>query len=158
MQPVVIRQATALDLKTINRFQQGIVTAERPFDRTVRDGEVRYYDIAALLASEEVMFVVAEAGVEPVGCGFVRIEAAKPYLKHSKHGYLGLMYVDPAYRGRSINGKIIDALKTWSRARGITELRLEVYRDNDTAVRAYEKAGFRPLILEMRLGLGDENL
>ena len=157
MRPLVIRQATASDLTTINRFQRGIVAAERPFDRTVREGEVQYYDIPALLASDQVMFVVAESGVEPVGCGFVRIEAAKPYLKHSKHGYLGLMYVEPAYRGQSVNGKIIEVLKTWAQTRGVTELRLEVYRDNGTAIRAYEKAGFRPLILEMRLGLGGEN-
>lgn len=157
MQSIVVRRATAQDLETLNRFQQDIMVAERPFDPTIKDGALRYYDIPGLLASDDVMFVVAEAGDEPVGCGFARIEVAKPYLRHSAHGYLGLMYVDPAYRGQSINSKIIECLKLWCRSRGITELRLEVYRNNAAAVRAYEKAGFHQLILEMRLGLSDEN-
>jgi GNAT superfamily N-acetyltransferase len=144
------------DLDVLERFQQGVVAAERPFDSTIKDQPVRYYDISALLASQEAMFVVAESGGEIIGCGFGRIEAAKEYLKHSRHGYLGLMYVDPAYRGRSANGKIIEALKSWCRSRGVTELRLEVYRGNAAAIRAYEKAGFSQLIVEMRMPLPDE--
>ncbi len=155
MLPIVVRQATASDLETLYRFQQGILAAERPFDSTIKDGPVRYYDIPGLLASNEVMFVVAETSAEIVGCGFARIEGAKPYLKHSMHGYLGLMYVDPEFRGQPVNRKIIDALKDWCASRGITELRLEVYHGNAAAIRSYEKAGFRSLLLEMRLGLGD---
>jgi GNAT superfamily N-acetyltransferase len=157
MPPIAIRRATIADLGVLLRFQQGVLAAERPFDSTISDGPVQYYDIPRLLASHEVMFVVAESGTEIAGCGFARIEAAKPYLKHSKHGYLGLMYVDPAYRGQSVNGKIIDALKRWCRSRGVTELRLDVYRDNAAAIRAYDKAGFHQLIMEMRMGLTDES-
>jgi GNAT superfamily N-acetyltransferase len=144
------------DLPVLERFQQGVVAAERPFDSTIRDRPVRYYDISALLASQQAMFVVGESGGEIIGCGFARIEAAKEYLKHSRHGYLGLMYVDPAYRGRSVNGKIIEALKSWCGSRGVTELRLEVYRGNAAAIRAYEKAGFSQLVIEMRMPLPDE--
>jgi ribosomal protein S18 acetylase RimI-like enzyme len=35
-------------------------------------------------------------------------------------------------------------------------MRLEVYQGNDPAVRAYEKAGFAPLYMHMRLQLPDE--
>jgi len=156
MLPIVVRPATASDLETLYRFQQGILAAERPFDSTIKDGPVQYYDIPGLLASNQVMFVIAETGAEIVGCGFARIEVAKPYLKHSMHGYLGLMYVDPEYRGHSVNRKIIDALKGWCGSRGITELRLEVYHGNAAAIRAYEKAGFHRLMLEMHLGPGDD--
>jgi GNAT superfamily N-acetyltransferase len=63
------------------------------------------------------------------------------------------MYVDPTHRGQAVNARIIDALKTWCRARQITELRLEVYCGNRAAIRAYQKAGFAEHMLEMRLGL-----
>jgi GNAT superfamily N-acetyltransferase len=65
------------------------------------------------------------------------------------------MYVDPTHRGQAVNGKIVDALKTWCRARQITELRLEVYSGNRAAIRAYQKQGFAEHMLEMRLGLND---
>jgi ribosomal protein S18 acetylase RimI-like enzyme len=92
-----------------------------------------------------------------IGCGFARIETAKHYLKHPCHAYLGLMYVDPRYRGQSVNQRIIDDLKQWCVSRGVTEMRLEVYHDNVAAIRAYEKAGFGKLLIEMRLGLSDDS-
>jgi GNAT superfamily N-acetyltransferase len=152
---VTIRQATPGDLAALLQFQQGVVEAERAFDPTLKDGSIHYYDIAALISSPDVQFLVAECGSDLVGCGFARIEAAKHYLKHPMHAYLGLMYVDPTHRGQSVNGKIIDALTTWCRARQISELRLDVYSGNRAAIRAYQKAGFAEHLLEMRLGLTD---
>jgi GNAT superfamily N-acetyltransferase len=152
---VTIRQATPGDLAALLQFQQGVVEAERGFDPTLKDGSIHYYDIAALISSPDVHFLVAECDSDLVGCGFARIEAAKHYLKHPMHAYLGLMYVDPRHRGQSVNGKIIDALTAWCRARRISELRLDVYTGNRAAIRAYQKAGFAEHLLEMRLGLTD---
>ena len=56
-----------------------------------------------------------------------------------------------------MNFKIIDDLKNWCLARDVRELRLKVYHDNVTAIRAYEKAGFSKLAIEMRLDL-DSNV
>jgi len=125
MPDIVVRQATAQDLETLNRFQQGVAEAERAFDSAIREGPIQYYDIARMLESDEIRFVVAEQGLRLVGCGFARIEAAKHYLKHTLHAYLGLMYVDPLYRGQSVNPAIIGALKQWSVAKSVTVMRLE---------------------------------
>jgi ribosomal protein S18 acetylase RimI-like enzyme len=157
MQPIIVRPATAQDLEALNRFQQAIVTAERSFDATIKDGPVSYYDIARMLASDKVRFVVATAGADLVGCGYARIDVAEHYLKHAAQAYLGLMYVKPRYRGQSVNRKIIEALKHWCRSAQVTEMRLEVYHDNIAAIRAYEKSGFRRLLIEMRLDLTDDD-
>jgi ribosomal protein S18 acetylase RimI-like enzyme len=151
MSAISLRRAGHRDLAAILRFQQGVVDAERPYDETLKDGAIRYYDFEQLLNSEQVYFVIAESTDEPIGCGFARLEAAKPYVKHDRVGYLGLMYVQPAFRGRGVVGAIIEELKAWCRLCGVRELRLEVYPNNAGAVRAYEKAGFRPQMLEMRL-------
>lgn len=153
MKEPFLRPATVADLPVLESFQQGIVTAERPFDPTLRAGDVRYYDLAALVVSPAVHFLVAERDGEPVGCGFVRLDEAKSYLCHARQGYLGLMYVQPAHRGRGINGQILAELARWCREQGVLELRLEVYPANEAAVRAYAKAGFLPYMLQMRLGL-----
>jgi len=137
----------------MRRFEHAIVAAERPFDPTLRDGAVEYYDIGALLASEDARVVLAEDGPTVVGCGFARIDVSKPYLRHGRHAYLGLMYTDPASRGAGVNRRIVDALAQWCRTRGITELRLDVYAGNAAAISAYQKAGFSPHLVEMRLGL-----
>jgi GNAT superfamily N-acetyltransferase len=92
---------------------------------------------------------------EIVGSGYARIETSKIYLKHPKHAYLGFMYVKPEYRGKGVNQKIIKGLKQWAIGQGITELRLDVYNDNLSAIKAYEKVGFAKLMVEMRMGISD---
>lgn len=155
MHPITVRTAASADLETLLRFEQGVVSAERPFDCTLENGSIHYYDIRNMLDCEDVRFVVAESGAQIVGCGFARIEAAKPYLKHRFHAYLGLMYVEPAYRGHAVNGKIIDSLMEWCRSKHVAEIRLDVYHDNFAAVRAYEKSGFSKHMVEMRMHLSD---
>jgi GNAT superfamily N-acetyltransferase len=156
MDPITVRQATIEDLGALERFQQGVVNAERAYDPTLRDGPVCYYDIAPMLSRDDVMFLVAESDARVVGCGFAQIEAAEPFFKHRVHGYFGLMYVEPAYRECGVNTQILRSLKRWCRARHVAEARLEVYEGNTAAIKAYEKAGFSKLSIEMRMPLHDE--
>ena len=155
MTAIHVRRASLADLDQLVEFHRGVVFAERPFDSTLKSGDIRYYDLTGLLGAENVWFGLAEADGVPVGCGFVRIDAAKPYLNYPRLGYLGLMYVSPDYRGRGVNGIIMEALKAHCRECGVFELHLEVYPDNANAVRAYEKAGFVPYMLNMRMALKD---
>lgn len=145
-----IRKAMVDDLKTLLEFEQGVIEAERPFDITLKQGATRYYDIEEMIRAPHIELLVAELNGQLVGCGYARIENSKPYLQHVQHGYLGFMYVKPGHRGKGINGKIMDALKTWVQGKGITELRLEVYCMNEPAIKAYEKIGFSKHMIEMR--------
>lgn len=153
MENIQIRKATLADLPVLLDFEQGIIAAERPFDNSLQDGDIHYYDIAAMVAASHIAVLVAECNGELVGSGYVRIQDAKPYLKFPQYAYLGFMYVPPAHRGKGINKLIIEGLKAWAMQQGITEIRLDVYAANDSAVKAYEKAGFRKNLLEMRLPL-----
>jgi RimJ/RimL family protein N-acetyltransferase len=153
MEQVTVRTASLNDVETLLRFEQGVITAERPFDTTIKDGDTNYYDIVEMIKSPHIEIVVAEINNQVIGSGYARIEDSKPYLKHQKHGYLGFMYVEPAHRGKGINQKIIDTLKDWCAAQNITELRLQVYHDNLGAIKAYEKVGFVKLMLKMRMDI-----
>jgi GNAT superfamily N-acetyltransferase len=155
MDRIIIRKAVAADLDTLFEFEQGIITTERPFDNTLKEGEIHYYDLAAMIAADNIQLLVAQCGDEVVGSGYARIENVKNYLKHSKHAYLGFMYVKPTFRGKGVNKMILDGLKSWCREKKITEMRLEVYEENADAVKAYEKAGFKPLLTWMRMGLNE---
>ena len=151
MDEIIIRPATFADMDTLLRFEQGVITAERPFDSTLKDEHINYYDLVGMIERPDIELLVAELNGELIGSGYARIEEAKVYLKHPKHAYLGFMYVDPAHRGKGVNQKIITALKKWATERNINELRLEVYYDNLPAIKAYEKVGFSKLMIEMRL-------
>lgn len=155
MEQVTTRKATLKDLDILLDFEQNIIKAERPFDATLKDGHINYYDIAYMIGAAHIEVVVAESGGEIVGSGYARIQDAKIYLKHEKYAYLGFMYVKPEHRGKGVNKMIIDALKNWSVAQNVTEFRLEVYNDNLPAIKAYEKVGFKKHMITMRMGLND---
>lgn len=72
------------------------------------------------------------------------------YLQHDYHAYLGFIYVAPEFRGKGISGRVIEELKKWARLQGIKEMRLEVYYQNISAIKAYEKFGFTRHMIEMR--------
>jgi ribosomal protein S18 acetylase RimI-like enzyme len=150
MDKIITRPATFADMETLLRFEQGVITAERPFDPTLKDEPINYYDLAGMIERTDIELLVAELNGELIGSGYARIEEAKIYLKHPKHAYLGFMYVAPAYRGKGINQKIIVALKNWAAEKKVHELRLEVYYDNLPAIKAYEKIGFSKLMIKMR--------
>lgn len=149
------RSATLDDLPILRVFEQGIIRSERPFDPTLDDDPISYYDLEALIRSGEAEVLVATSEKEVVASGFVRIAKAKPYLNHEHYGYLGFMYVKEEFRGRGINKLIVEGLIDWCREKDIDEIRLEVYADNVPAVNAYKKAGFSNNLVEMRLNLKD---
>lgn len=153
---IAIRKATENDLDTLYQFEQGVVETERPFDSTLREGLIHYYDLKALVHSPNARLLVAEIDKRIIASGYVRIDQSKDYLAHTNHAYFGFMYVLPEFRGQGVNKKIIEELKGWAKSQGVTELRLEVYVKNTSAIRAYEKLGFEPHMLEMRMNLDDQ--
>lgn len=153
MDQIIIRKAGLNDLGTLLRFEQELIAAERPFDSTLQDGEIHYYDIPAMIAAPHVALLVAVINEQLIGTGYARIEEGRHYLKHRQHAYLGFMYVDPVYRGKGVNRAIMEVLKNWALEQGIRELRLDVYYSNEQAIKAYEKAGFHRHLIEMRMGL-----
>lgn len=152
---MVIREALETEIETLLSFERGIIAAERPFDSTLKEGDIHYYDLLELIRSEQASVVVAVVNDETVGSGYAKIVKAKPYQQYNEYAYLGFMYVKPEYRGQGINQKILQHLIDWAKDRNLTEVRLEVYDENTIAKNAYFKAGFRPNLLEMRLEIED---
>ncbi|PBJ12240.1 GNAT family N-acetyltransferase [Flavobacterium sp. ACN6] len=147
---ILIRPAVNNDLPKLAEFLQFLVRAERPFDVTLKEGEIFYYDIQELILDSNSEVLVIDINNQIVGCGYAQIRSAQPYQKNEFFGYLGFMYVDPQFRGRGLINLLINHLKKWVLSQGITEVRLDVYYDNEAAVNAYKKAGFKPIITTMR--------
>jgi len=154
MKPIV-RKATKKDLPVLMEFMDGLVEAERPMDPTIKDGQVVYYDLSEIMTNEESDLFVVELNNELVASGYAKIKDDRPYLKHKKQGYLGFMFVPEKHRGNGYNKLIMDALLKWCKARNISEIRLDVYEDNPSAIRAYEKVGLKKHLITMRMNLDD---
>ena len=148
---VEIRKAIETDIEVLLSFEKGIIKAERPFDNTLAEGDIHYYDLIDLIRSDQAEVLIAVVGDEIVGSGYAKILQAKPYQKFSQYAYIGFMYVKPEFRNQGINKMVIDGLIDWAKRQNLTEVRLEVYDENTNAKTAYSKAGFKTNLVEMRL-------
>ena len=99
----------------------------------------------------DVLLYVAEFKGTVVGSGYAQIQNSVAYKKPKQFVYLGFMYVHPEYRGKGINGKLIQKLVEWAKDKKIHEIQLDVYAENKSALVAYKKLGFKPDLLKMRL-------
>lgn len=156
MEQFLVRKASLADLDILYDFEQKIIGAERPFDVTLDKDPISYYDLRELMGMDTAIVLLAESRSKVIGSGFAHIREAKPYLDHRYYAHLGFMYTDPDYRGRGVNKAVVSALMDWCRSKKIAEVRLTVYNDNASAIKAYEKAGFKGHILEMRANLDEE--
>jgi len=99
-----------------------------------------------------VLIIEDDTG-EVVGTGYVQIRDSKQSHKHDRHGYMGFMYVAPSQRGKGLISILIEKLTQWSKEQGVEDFYLDVYSDNNSAIRAYEKLGFKPCLVEMKLNM-----
>ncbi len=152
---IQVRSAIQDDLPALLRFEQGIIEAERPYDHTLKPDPISYYDIAKLIASDEAEVAVAEHSGQLIGSGYAKKKASRHYLTPEFHAFIGFLYIAPEHRGKGVNKLVLDHLFAWAKANDLPEVHLTVYPDNSPAVRAYQKVGFDPYILEMRLNLNE---
>ena len=161
----IIREATAADLERIHAMQVALAEAEHPHDSNIdmagiptaeKWGHVGYVDMAAKLASEDAVVVVAEVGGRAIGVCYAEITADKAWSLVDNYGYVGCVFVESSHRGGGPQGpwpRMLAFLEAWVVSKGVSQLRLEVYSSNAAAVRAYEKAAFKPSIITMHKNL-----
>lgn len=148
---LTMREARVEDCPSLAVLEQKVIDSERPYNTSLKGKDAYYYDVKKLISDHDSMLIVGEIDGEIIATGYVQIRTSKPALVHGNHGYLGFMYVEEKYRGLGIIKVILRELVNWGQQRGVINFYLDVYVDNSSAVRAYEKFGFRGSLLEMKL-------
>lgn len=145
----IFRVASIADLPRLLVLEQRIIESERPYDPDIRESEVSYYDIGYLISDNNSYLLVVETNGEIIGSGYAQVRQSKSSHTHDVHCYLGFIYLDKEFRGKSLGNKILDNLKEWGVKQGIRHFQLDVYSENRAAIRAYEKAGFSKVSVKM---------
>ena len=111
------------------------------FDRKVTREEEGEWLAQTLVAieGESVINVVADINGKIIANGDV---TRGRYKDTHHHGYMGLTMISK-YRGQGIGRRMIETLVRESRRAGLRTLDAEFLADNETARRAYERAGFK---------------
>ncbi|PWL37502.1 GNAT family N-acetyltransferase [Flagellimonas aquimarina] len=146
-----LRKASLEDLPILLDFEQELIKAERPFDVTLKEDPISYYDLKQIIQDENSCVLVVETKGQVIASGYAIPKKARHYLDHEYYAYLGFMFTHVDFRGKGLNARIVEELKDWSKSNGYKEVRLTVYEDNIPAIKAYEKVGFEKHLIEMRL-------
>lgn len=106
---------------------------------------IREY-VAARSNRDDVLFLgifVTESGAH---IGNIKFEPMDP---KTGVAYMGILIGEGNWRGAGVTPEVLDECSDWLYAnRGISRILLGVKRDNVAAIRAYEKAGFKPAPLQ----------
>ena len=148
---IKLRPAQPDDLPTLLAFEQALIAYERPFTPLLKTDPISYYDLEAYIKDPNIEVVVATVDQKLVGSGYALVRTAASYKTPAQYAYLGFMYVEPEYRGQGINQKIMNHLFAWAKQQGLSEIQLDVYAQNESAIKAYTKVGFTPDLINMRL-------
>ena len=136
--PALLRPAVARDLESFLRCLD-VVARERRYLAMVEGPSREEAD--AFLADARARGMVqllAVAGDEVVGwCDVIR----KPYPGFEHSGTLGMGLL-PAYRGRGLGARLLDAALEAVAPLRITRVELEVFSSNARAIALYERRGF----------------
>ncbi|QKX05539.1 GNAT family N-acetyltransferase [Aquimarina sp. TRL1] len=153
---ITIRPAHIDDLPVLLDFEQRLIEIERPMDNTLKKTErISYYDIESYISAKDTEVIVAEIDQQVVGSGYAQIRPRKGIYIQDRLGYIGFMFVDENHRGKGIAKKVITSLIDWLKTREIEEVQLEVYHQNPSAIKAYEKAGFKQHLVCMRYNINE---
>ncbi len=71
------------------------------------------------------------------------------YRARAKVARLHSLAVDPAFRGRGVGARLLNAIEDATRLRGATKLRLAVREDNPAAIALYATSGYTELGREL---------
>lgn len=154
---IKIRKATLNDLNVLLDFEQQLISVERPMDRSIEQiKKITYYDLNELITSNLSAVFVAINHNEIVGCGYGLIRQNKSKFRLKEHGYIGFIFVKPAFRGNEINKLLFKDIFNWFKTKNINEVRLTVYKENLSAIKAYKKIGFEENLVEMLYYLNPE--
>ena len=147
---IKIRKATPEDLTILLDFEQQLIAVERPMDISLEQHKrINYYDISAYIDSETAQLYVATNENEIIASGYGLIKKNDPKFAYREHGYIGFIFVKDEFRGIGISKLIIKAIFDWFRTKNIKEVKLTVYEENPSAIKAYEKLGFKKNLIEM---------
>ncbi len=114
-----------------------------------QEKKIHYYDIGNFITSDVAEVFVAILDMKIIGSGYGLVKKNHSKFNHELYGYVGFMYVVKEYRGKGISQLILAEVFNWFKSKNIKETRLQVYQENPSAIKAYEKVGFKKNLIEM---------
>jgi ribosomal protein S18 acetylase RimI-like enzyme len=78
---------------------------------------------------------------QPVAC--LWMGTAIDQVQGDRHSHIFLLYVDPAHRRQGIGKRLLEQAETWARSQGDRQITLQVFCENQPALKLYQQSGYQ---------------
>lgn len=123
----------------LGALQDSPIAFSADYQRNLSQPLKYWEDMLTMQADESTIFLALQAGDLIGMTGIAR--GNSPKTRHA--AMIWGVFVTPEWRGLHIAEELIRACFHWARARGIVVARLGVAANNSSAVRCYERCGFK---------------
>jgi GNAT superfamily N-acetyltransferase len=156
MDNVNIRFAGIQDLETLCRLYvefHEFHVRELP-DRLLSLGDPDAYDCAKMfpklekiIKDDNAVIFLAEVAHQPVGFAEVYVRQDEPNLARVLHryGHLQSLMVTEEFRRHGVGKQLVEAAQQWTKDKGATEMRLDIWEFVEGPLEFYEQSGYRTL-------------
>jgi len=142
-----IRPITYQEIEELSKLAMKLLSEPNASDNNIIiNEENRKYWIeivSNILSRDRNSIVVAELDSRIVGYAVFNRNASEPFKVKEKWAYISDLYVEKEYRKREIGTKILEYIENLSREKNVKKIRLIVWKNNEIAIKFYEKNGFK---------------
>ena len=157
---MIIREARAADYREVCEIMEEADRLHREnlpgrFKRPEGPVRTREY-LLSLMADPDVALFVAVEGERLVGVVHVLIRETRdiPILVSRRYGFVENLVVREGLRRKGIGSALMERAHEWARSRGATEIELNVYEFNQSAIGLYRKLGYATISRYMGRAVG----
>lgn len=139
MLPFQIRMAGSQDVPAMANLLAELFSIEKDFHI---DFQKQQHGLQLLMGSRNAALFVAESNGQLIGMCTVQI-----LISTAQGGKVGLiedLIVTKSWRGKSVGRSLLETVKNWARARGLTRLQLLADKHNQRALNFYQKEYWQP--------------
>ncbi|HEV7836736.1 MAG TPA: GNAT family N-acetyltransferase [Gemmatimonadaceae bacterium] len=150
-----MRPAKPADLAAIGKLGALLVRTHHDFDpkrfMAATSGTEKSYGsfLGRQLEEPNIIILVAERDGNVVGYTYAGVEGNDYMALRGPAGVVYDIIVDPAHRGQGIGRMLLDATIDELKSRGAPRVVLSTAERNAPAQRLFDRAGFRPTMIEM---------
>lgn len=151
-----IRIATFSDISAIKTLYRVLFTDMSKLQpKYFKEGDQDTAFLQSILEDNEADIIIAEKENQVIGFALLQAKVTPEYecLVFHKYAYLMDLVVAPKQRGGGTGTKLMNACKDWARSRNLEYLELNVLRENEAAIKLYEREKFREDVKTMKCEL-----
>jgi len=124
-----------IETATIKQLDQLFKIEEDCFDQEAFTKQ----QIAYLLSDFNTIALIAKSNVDIAGFVIAQIEVEE----NTEYGHIVTINVAPKFRRKGIATRMLQEIESFLKQRSITQIRLEVREDNNTALKLYNKLDYK---------------